>query len=340
MTPHQVCPTRPVLLCSPVARHGLAADNPDLRSGLPRRFSRGRRCGGAWMNEQSGADGAESLPAPSPDGEPLAEYIARTVKADLLWAVQEDSHITTVQARLRPAFRPAVFSPDAVQRFYEAYNKVDKNADASRYERELYHLWEARDPAALPLRARIAGVPQPDLGDAPRVTVTLVGRFRALTALFEAARTRDLLLGQLCNSLRQGKLQAIGFLADDHAMELKPIPPGRWGDSAMLCAWREGELRPRAGAPQGTPHYRGLCLICPPAERSRQSRPAVQRPKFGGEERMRAAFLSLLEQGTGFAQANEAHVAVLKMLNVAEGDRGFGLTTFYRIWRSRPGALR
>lgn len=51
MTPHQSCPTRPALLCSPVARLGLAANNPDLRSGLPRRFSRGRRCGGVKVTD-------------------------------------------------------------------------------------------------------------------------------------------------------------------------------------------------------------------------------------------------------------------------------------------------
>lgn len=216
------------------------------------------------MDDQSNADGAEPLAAPSPDGEPLAEYVARTIKADLLWAVQEDSHITTVQARLKPTFRPAVFFPDAVQRFYEAYSKVDKNADASRYERDLYHLWEDREPAVLPLRARMAAASQPVLGDTSHVTVTLVDRFRVLTALFEAAKTRDILLAQFCNGLRQGQLQAFGFLANDHAMELRPIPPGRWGDAAMLCAWREGELRPRAGAPHGTPYYRGLRVIPAP----------------------------------------------------------------------------
>lgn len=215
------------------------------------------------MNEQSGADGAESLPAPSHDGEPFAEYIARTVKADFRAAVQEDSYITTVQARLWPVFRPAVFSLGAVQRFYEAYSKVDKNADASRYERELRHFWTASNPATLPRSARMVDVPQPELGIDLRPTVTLVGRFHALTALFGAARARDLLLAQFCDSLRQGKLQAIGFLADDHAMEIKPIPPGRWGDSAMVCAWREGELRPRAEAPPGTPYYRGLRIGLP-----------------------------------------------------------------------------
>ncbi len=222
------------------------------------------------MTEQSAADGVEPLPEPSIDGELLADYVARAVKADLLWAVQEDSHIATVQVRLRPAFRPAVFLPDAVQRFYEAYSKVDKDADASRYERDLYHLWEARDPMVLPVRARMAAALQPDLGSAPRVAVTLVGRVRALTALFEAARTRDVLLAQFCDSLRQGKLQVVGFLADDRAMELKPIPPGRWGDSAMVCVWREGELRPRDGAPHGTPYYRGLRLVCPIAEQVSQ----------------------------------------------------------------------
>lgn len=292
------------------------------------------------MNKQSDADGAESLPAPSPDGEPLAEYIVRTVKADFRAAVQEASRITTVQARLWPAFRPAVFSPDVVQRFYEAYSKVDKNADASRCERELYHLWEARDPAALPLRARMAGVPQPDLGDAPRVTVTLVGRFRVLTALFEAARTRDTLLAQFCDCLRQRRLQAIGFLANDHAMELKSIPPGRWGDAAMLCAWREGELRPRAGAPLGTPHYRGLCLIQPPAERLGQSQPVVQRQRLGGEERMQAALQVLLDQGMRFKNAKTAHAAVLENLQENASRRGYTLTTFYKIWSVREESLR
>jgi len=44
------CPLSPAARCSTPARHGLAADNPELRSGLPRRFSRGRRCGGAHVH--------------------------------------------------------------------------------------------------------------------------------------------------------------------------------------------------------------------------------------------------------------------------------------------------
>lgn len=218
------------------------------------------------MSDQSGADSGKSLPAPPPDGEPLAEYINRTVKADFRMVIQEGSHIATVRAQLRPVFRPAVFSLEAVTRFYEAYSKVDRNTDASRYERGLYHLWGASDPAVFPLSARMAETPQPDLGDSPRVAVTLVDRFRQLTVLFEAAKARDALLGQLCDSLRQGRLQALGFLADDHTMELKPIPAARWGDSAMACAWREGELRPRDRAPHGTPYYRGLRLACSTAE--------------------------------------------------------------------------
>lgn len=222
------------------------------------------------MSDQSDADGAESLPALSADGEPLAEYITRAIKADFRTAVRDRSHVTDLQAQLWPAFRPAVFSSETVTRFYEAYSKVDRNTDASRYERDLYHLWEARNPAVFPLSARMAETPQPDLGDSPWVTVTPVDRFRQLTALLGAAKARDALLGQLCDSLRQGRLQALGFLADDHAMELKPIPAARWGDSAVVCAWREGELRPRDRVPHGTPYYRGLRLACPTAEHAPQ----------------------------------------------------------------------
>lgn len=280
------------------------------------------------MGDQSSADGGEALPAVLPSGEPLAEYITRTIKADFRAAVQEDSHITTVRARLRPVFRPAAFFADAVQRFYEAYRKVDTNADASRYERELYHLWEVRDPAVLPLRARMAAAPQPDLGDAPHVTVTLVGRHRVLTALFEAAKTRDALLAQFCDSLRHGTLQALGFLADDHAMELKPIPAPRWGDSAMVCAWREGELRPRAGAPHGTPYYRGLRVTDTPIDQRPSTSIAVERrqsahdaPNKAPSSRRKPSGLDYRALDTPFAHEMKRMVAAGEARNPTDAAR-------------------
>ena len=87
MTPHQACPTRPVLLRSPMARHGLAADNPDLRSGLPRRFSRGRRCGGAGGLMVRGGSSPASPAVVSID--PYAPFASLFLLAAMTWPMSE-----------------------------------------------------------------------------------------------------------------------------------------------------------------------------------------------------------------------------------------------------------
>ncbi len=232
------------------------------------------------------AEGASGgLPPIGPGGVPLADYVRALLGPMVRMAVHEPTGQVDVQLPTPRWFSPPLFSADAVTRLHDALAASDPDTGATRLAHELGQLWRDRSMASLPLAARMAtdpamrrvqawsreeverarATPDKPLSEEEQRQKQEEERFTALRRaqmleLRRLARERDLRVARLCDALRAGHLVATGFLPGDVQRRDVPIAAGWWGDADLVCAWHDGELRPREGAPAETPCFRGVRL--------------------------------------------------------------------------------
>lgn len=212
------------------------------------------------------------LTPPHAEGESLSAYVRRVIVGDEVIAA-----FRTMRERWRAG------APDLSLR---------RPASLTRERAEAFHRdLSSVDAAHLPRRehwAFLDGLHKADRKRSPRLPFTLPApkRVPQIRPSFEQnrrwviarqrARRRDMLAAALFDALRQGTIEARGFLSPDEHRTKIPIQQGWWNDWSMICRWRVNELRADQGAAPGTPTFRGIRLY-PVAEPGPGRPPGLER---------------------------------------------------------------
>lgn len=175
------------------------------------------------MADNRALDELGELPPIGPDGGPLADYVRAVLGPDIRMAVAEPTGRTDVEIPTPWTFQAPLFSVEAVVRLHDAIALINPDTDASRFARVLSHLWRGRWPESLPIDARMAAEPQPDVGDTPQRLLSYPVRRAQLIELRRLARERDLRVSHLCDALRAEQLVATGFSPADRTRREQPI---------------------------------------------------------------------------------------------------------------------
>ena len=270
-------------------------------------------------------------PMPAAGGEPLQTYIDRVLAPVYRTKVREAGATAEVSSAPFWIFYPSAFSAAAVARLYQALGRIDRQSSADAYAHNLYHLWHSRSGGRLPLAVRMAEAAIPDIEERlQRPRIHLPEKQAQLRDLFNAAKRRDIALGSMCDALRAGVIKAYGFIAADRTRTEEAIVPAWWADPHVVCAWKDGELRPADHAPAGTPHYRGVQLA-PDTAASECGTSAREVRRSGGGMAMRAELKRQLAAGAQFhGSVDKAWKAVLGALDKSETQRGYSYDTFSR----------
>lgn len=254
----------PMLQLKP-ARLGLAAERPNLRAGLPRRYIHGSARRHVQMSEDSPASAADEqidIAEPEPAGEPIDAFFRRSVLDDVtLKALVKSSRALGIDFAQQRWFRPACFSPDHVAAYHRALASVEQDPRVYGFSQLFDHLWLSPVDSALPLDIRMAKTRQPDIGGDWRDPLATAPTWTpALKIARKTALRRDRLVAALVQPIRSGQWNASGFLPGDYRRDLVPLPAAWWSDKTMVCDWHAGELRSEDGRTAGRPTFFGLTL--------------------------------------------------------------------------------
>lgn len=238
---------------------------PNVRTpcaGLPRRLLRGE-CAGALRMAEADPAAARDMPEfalPDPKGEGIKQYIQRDVAYDDTFkGLAGHARYLGVEVALPGVCHPAFLTPDAVQAYYQAFDRLNQDPRAEGFWDLINHLWFGQHH--LPFAVRMAQTSNPDVGevfwteeDKPRSWTDMLRSVR------RAAHRRDSLVAGIFDALRSGRWQASGFIPGDHMRQPVPIIAPWWADDQIQCNWMRGELCPQKAATPGRPTFLGVTL--------------------------------------------------------------------------------
>ena len=98
----------------------------------------------------------------------------------------------------------------------------------------------------------------------------------------------------------------------------------------MICDWKDGELLPGEGAPEDTPHYRGIRLNFGEADCFETASIVRPGPKSKRNE-MQAARKALKQEGYSFRSLKDEYAAVMQRVQPKKGVRGYDIQTFRKL---------
>ena len=263
------------------------------------------------------------LPPAAAAGEALSAFVRRAVPQHAELAdLAATCHQLDMDLPIPRAFSPARFTPANAMRARDARARLQGDPASYAFRAAMEPLWTERLGSPLLREAR------------QFPTITIVGADDRLRLARVACWRRDMLIVQLVEGLRAGLYVLTGFAANDPERAERAIAPGWLADRAVILDWPGDQLRPRRGAPAGTPHHRGL-RIRPAADALTASPVAPERPNKKRHREIMEAVEQLERDGDKFPSEKALHRAVLQRLNRDDDRGGYSYNTFVRLLAMR-----